>query len=209
MSGLTPPDKLPPDDWLKVQRIEKDRSRKEEDSSKEESKPHPILFACLTYIFNNLLNTFFPQQKSQVDTIEKQQLIDDLTTFKKKLQILSTEDQSQNPEFIQQLSELWHNLLEDCNILNITSQKPDLQLKGIQDFIHTIQLYPQSEDHTLGYYLTEYVGAVWLPFPFMEMLKKLHENYQNNPEKSDLGQWLASLSHLLAPKEQTNDNDQT
>jgi hypothetical protein len=140
----------------------------------------------------------FPETKSRVSIVDKQQFLDDLLAFKKMLQILGNEDQSRNPEFIQQLSELWHTLQDHCNILNLPTRKNLPEAVKIKEFVDAFGKFPPSEDHTLGYYLMEYVGAEWLPFPFMDMLRHLHDQYQKRPETSEITKWLTLINALIS-----------
>jgi hypothetical protein len=195
---LTPPEKIPPDDWLKVQRIERDKLSKEEENAKAKDKsPRPLLFAAFVIYFRKIINSLFPNTQDQIGTVDMQRCLEDLKAFKKMLQTLGNEDQSRNPEFIQQLSKLWHNLIDDCNILNISLHKNAPQTAELNEFINTLNQYPPKEDHTLGYYLTEYVGGEWLPFPFMEMLSSLHAQHQKNPESSEISKWIGQINTLL------------
>jgi hypothetical protein len=41
--------------------------------------------------------------------------------------------------------------------------------------IEAINHYPEKGDHSLGYYLSSSTGENWIPFPFMEILRNLHE----------------------------------
>ena len=62
------------------------------------------------------------------------------------LQILGNEDQSHNPEFTQQFSELWHSLIDDCNHLKLFEKKNQLQLSQIKLFIEKMWLFPSSRN---------------------------------------------------------------
>ena len=63
--------------------------------------------------------------------------------------------------------------------------------------IEEMRLYPLGADHTLGYYLSEYVGQEWLPFPFIDILSTLHKEYQENAS-SILGGWISLLDALVS-----------
>jgi hypothetical protein len=114
------------------------------------------------------------------------------------LQILSNEDQSHNPEFTQHFSELWHNLLDDSAVGHTDTKKIPPEILKITSFIEKVCHFPPSEDHSLGYYLTKYVGNQWLPFPFMDILHQLHQEFQENPESSHLQAWITHLNDTIA-----------
>lgn len=132
------------------------------------------------------------------DSISRQHILEDLLALKKILQILANEDESHNPEFIQQLSEVWHNLSDDC--IQIESDE-----KNIFTFVQKMESYPPNEDPSLGFYLREYVGKEWLPFPFMNILQRLHEERQQHPQESELNQWMTSLNTLISSLDSTTD----
>ena len=61
-----------------------------------------------------------------------------------------------------------------------------------------IQHYPEYEEHTFGYYLTEYAGQKWIPFPYMEMVQKIHSEHMKNPKGSALTEWTNLIDELLS-----------
>jgi hypothetical protein len=190
-----PVDRKPPD-WVvpPTQQIEKDKKDKEPyppGPNRELSKYQ--LFAIFTALFKKILNFFASKDKSQMTAVERQQILEDLLSLRKMLQILGNQDQSHNPEFTHYLAELWHNLLEDCQ--HIASEDPNI-LK-IKNFINKVNTFPPSGDHSLGYYLAEYAGKEWLPFPFMDMLHQLHRQYQENPHTSELNEWDLELGAIV------------
>jgi hypothetical protein len=121
-----------------------------------------------------------------------------LIEFKKSLVVLTQEDQSQNQEYVFHLSDVWHALLENLNLVEFLERKKSPLIAHIKTFIETIRSYPPKEEHSLGFYMTEFAGKDWLPFPFMELLHKLHDDFHKNKEKSQLSQWIASIDLILA-----------
>ncbi len=113
---------------------------------------------------------------------------------------MKTEDRSQDTAYLNRLSILWNQLLED--VLRFRRQTPlSIQMRS---FIKEFQRYPALHEHSLGYYLTEYAGQKWLPFPYLEMIHKLYAMHQKNPESSLLAKWtndLESMIQILAPAE--------
>src|SRR2546430_14847054 len=97
-----------PEGWIGVNPIEKDKKGKEEFPKDIKKGEKSLLFGAFIVFVKKCVH-FFSKEKTQVD---QQQLIEDLLSFRKMLQILANEDQSHNPEFTQQLSELWHNLTD-------------------------------------------------------------------------------------------------
>jgi hypothetical protein len=182
-----------PEGWIGVNPIEKDKKAKEE-FAKESKRSKSLLLASFMIFMKKFISVFSSKEKTGSLLVDKQQLIEDLLAFSKMLQILSYEDQSHNPEFTQQLSELWHNLL---NISHLKEEKDPPFLK-LRLFIKRIYSFPPSEDHSLGYYLTEYAGKEWLPFPFMDILHQLYQQNQENPQLSELHAWITQAEEIVS-----------
>jgi hypothetical protein len=68
----------------------------------------------------------------------------------------------------------------------------------MRSLIDAIQHYPERQQHSLGYYLSEYAGQKWLPFPYMEMIQKIHAEHLKNPTESALAQWTHRIDRLLS-----------
>ena len=182
-----------------VNPIEKDKKTKEEPYTGLKDSTRSQVFATLASYLKKMISSFNPKGKEQIYFLDQQQLIDHVLSFRKLLQILCLEDQSHNPEFTQQLSEIWHNLLDNTNALSYTTGErlPSL-LSKITFFVKQVHHYPPSADHTLGYYFTEYAGKEWIPFPFMELLQDLHEEFNHSPQNSVLHNWISLLDEILS-----------
>lgn len=188
-----------PYEEIRVNPIEKDKKGKEEPyKGLPTSAAKPLVLGSLVSYFKKFLNLFFGKGKSPLLFFDQQQMLEDVAAFKKLLQILSQDDQSHNPEFTQQLSELWHNLLDDCNSILANSESAPSNLVKLKVFIDEMYHFPPGEDHTLGYYFTEYAGKDWIPFPFMEILQHLHEECTDSPQKAVLIRWLDNLTDILS-----------
>ena len=120
-----------------------------------------------------------------------------LDEFKKSLVILSKEDRSRDQTFVINLSGEWHALLENFNLFEFLERKKSPLIAKVKNLIEAIQSFPPQQEHSIGYYMTAFAGKDWLPFPFMELLQKLHEDHLKNKEKSQLFLWIASIDKLL------------
>lgn len=98
-------------------------------------------------------------------------LINELKAFIKDLYLLKGADLSSDWRFCESLSSHFKKLTESIE------GYPNL-LPQLKDFIAMIDKYPESEPHSLGYYLSLNAGAEWIPFPFMEILHRLHISSQ-------------------------------
>lgn len=190
------------EDWSipPVERLEKEKKGKEEFSKATylSSSSQLALFESFVLFFKKILGLFSSQDKIESDLLDQQQILEDLFAFRKMLQILANEDQSHNPEFTQQLSELWHNLLDDCKQMEIVLKEHPQTISKIKLLVNKISAFPATEDHPLGYYLEEYAGKQWLPFPFLDILHQLHQQSQEASETSELHNWISLLDELIS-----------
>ncbi len=182
-----------------VNPIEKDRKNKEDPYAGLKNSTRPQFFATLASYFKKMLSSLSFKGKGLLVLFDQQKLLNNILAFRKMLLLLSAEDESHNPIFTQKLTELWHNLLDDCNSLSYSLQSSSELLTKLNFFLSQVQNYPPGADHTLGYYFTEYAGREWIPFPFMELLQKLHEDFQAKPTQSVLNNWIALLNEILGP----------
>ncbi len=178
-----------------VNPIEKDRKEREPFTSLKNATRSQI-YATLLSFFKKILSTFSSKEKGQTLVFDLRRLIENIIAFRQQLVVLSLEDQSHNPDFTQQLSDLWHCILDDCNSLSLLPDTSEI-LANVKFFISQVQNFPPGADHTLGYYFTEYAGKDWIPFPFMELLQQLHEGYNASPVISVLNNWITLLNEIL------------
>lgn len=181
-----------------VSPIEKDKKGKEEGYTGLKGTTRPQTLAVLLSYFKKILTSLSPKGRGAIALGDEQQLLDHIVSFRKLLLILASDDQSHNPEFTEQLSEIWHNLLDDSNTLSYQMKTTSETLAKTQFFLSQVQHYPPSADHTLGYYFTMYAGKDWLPFPFMGLLQQLHQEHSASPEDSTLKNWLSLLNDILS-----------
>ena len=182
---------------ITVNPIEKDKEEKEARYKGLRDADESQTFAALLSYFKKILSSSPFKEKGQGALFDQFELLDKVLAFRTLLLLLSKEDLSHNPDFTLQLSLLWHALLDDFKSLPRTSDDSSDTFTQIKFFIDQIQNYPLGADHTLGYYFTEYAGKEWIPFPFMELLQRLHEEFNASPSNSTLGNWITLLNDLL------------
>lgn len=195
------PERIEPDknkEWMTPpsQSIQKDKKGKEKSRKLTPEASKFILFATLAIYCKKFLAVFTDRRRTAL--VDLQQILQDLYAFKKMLHNLGQEDQSHSPKFTLQLSELWHHLLEDQSLIQALEEEQPQITPKINALIEAMNNYPPNEEHNLGFYLTQYVGAKWLPFPFMDLLQKLHLEYQESPATSILSNWLALLDSAIS-----------
>jgi hypothetical protein len=168
--------------------------------SREEASTLPsdtLFFAAWLLHLSRFIAFFTPKTKSLITQLDQKTLIDHLIDFKNLIQMLENEDQSHNSEYILRLSKAWHQLLEDCDQIADFEKKNPVASTQIKLFIIKILSFPKNVEHSLGYYLTEYAGRGWLPFPFMDLLHLLFLEHQKRPASSQLANWASLLSKII------------
>ena len=195
VSGPPPPHD--PYEDIRISPIEKDESRQKKPNLFEE-QPEEKKKALFAHFFTTLENiaTFFLQSKNEhtiSHQITENSIEFDLKQLLSAFEKLKVEDYSQDVAYLNKISTWWHQFLEHSGQF-----KKHVRLyKAIESFIAKIHEYPEDIEHTLGYYLIEYAGADWIPFPFMDMLQDLHLEHKKNPINSHLARWTRLLKDLL------------
>lgn len=191
------PSSQPGKDGLTVQRIDKLGADKQTEEEIIKKNPSGLLMAGFcTYVRKVLLFLASRSHPPQITT-SVQEIRRELAEMKKTLEELTKKDLSQNPTYILRLSQTWQKLLESVHRVELLKRQKQVTLPQLKALIDSVQSYPQRHEHSLGFYLTNYSKREWLPFPFMELLRQLFEDYQSQGSKSQLGLWIASLSQLL------------
>lgn len=114
-----------------------------------------------------------------------------LISLKDFFETMRREDRSQDGEFLNALAKAWNQALEESLHLN---EAAALQFKVL---VKKILHYPENQAHTFGYYLTEHAGQKWVPFPYMELVQKIHSEHEKNPSSSPLMEWIFLLNDIL------------
>jgi hypothetical protein len=164
-------------------------------------KPRSAFAAYVTLLFKRFLDLFENTTELGLAVSAENDVLEHLILFKAALENLKIEDRGQDSPFLNSISVLWHQMLED--VMRFRRQT-DLSIK-MRAFIKEFQHYPNNQEHSLGYYLTEYAGQKWLPFPYMEMISRLAIQHKKNPQGSLLSRWSATLEEMiqmLKPPEQ-------
>jgi hypothetical protein len=178
--------------------IEKDRKEKEMGYRGLGSATRSQALAALASFFKKMLSSLSPKARGEGYAVDIDLLLNDVTAFKKLLEILASEDTSHQPEFAEHLSELWHAILEGCNQIDASRTHAIDTIHKLVFFISQVENFPLGADHTLGYYFSQYAGKDWTPFPFMQLLQGLHLEYQASPPISVLYNWISLLDDILS-----------
>lgn len=140
------------------------------------------LFSKMAQVF---ARGFFAAKGDTVDAREN------LRLFKMALDVLKEEDRSQDTEFLKSLSHLWQRALEDA--LHFASDAAKVKFKVL---VKRFQNYPEGQPHSFAYYLQENTASDWIPFPFMQLIQKIHSDHLKNPDLSPLSDWTRLLDEI-------------
>jgi len=98
-----------------------------------------------------------------------QRVIDALKEFIDVLKKLEATDLSADWRYCQKLSKAWNEVLTSLDGAKFPTT-------SLEELVSSVNHFPEKGDHSLGYYLSLEAGEEWIPFPFMEILRNLHEN---------------------------------
>ena len=201
MSDIKPavdPAFQPPKDWLAVQQTERIQAIKEGIEEIVKKNPRGLLLACLAAYVRKMALFLASRPLAGRKSALANELELELSAFKNILVDLAKKDVSRDPDYAQHLSQVWHQLLESVNLVEFLGRKKTDVLAQIKTLIETFNQYPAKQEHSLGYYMTEFAGKEWLPFPFMEQLHRLYEDYLAHKKESQLFHWISSIDLILS-----------
>ncbi len=161
--------------------------------------------ASFLLFFKQLLGKMKPSYTAQAEILKDDGLYKELYTLKTLLQQLAERDQSENVEYAEALSQAWITIGYHCESIEAGIMKSSISSKGIRELLSSMSSHPEHSEHTLGFYLKHHAGNDWLPFPFMEILKKIHRSYAVDGNASALHGWITKVSALL-PGKDINEN---
>lgn len=192
---VTPPD---PYERYRVGAGGKEKQEKEWRSGGEEESSEEKwgLAAYFLNVLKKIIDCFLEAPEKRNFRVEEK-FVEHLKALKATFEILKREDRSEDIQFLNHLSQLWQCVLEDA-----LGFKRDAELASqYKILIKKIQQFPENQLHTFGYYLSEYAGQKWIPFPYMEMIQKIHSEHAKNPIASALSGWTHLIDQLLLKAE--------
>jgi len=185
-----------PDPYENIRIPPTDKDKKKRDENDQDSATSKI-FATLASYFKKIASLFAPRERETPVHLHQHQLTQHLTAFRAQLQTLSEHNESHEPGFTERLTELWHKLSDDCNSIWATQEFSSSMKSALKFLLSQISGYPLGADHTLGFYFDASAGKDWTPFPFMQLLQELHEEYQSEPQQSHLAAWISLIDAIL------------
>ncbi len=187
----------PRDEGLYSSRMEEKKKEKEKFSKDLPEEDKKILLATFFSYLKKMFDTFSPSKQFAGKVIDQQSIIENLQNVKKLLQKLSKENLSNSPEFATALSNAWGVLLEDFDKVEILERKHLQEIASFRKMLDAIKNYPPDSEHRFGFYLLQHAGKDWLPFPFIEILEKLHKEHLEDPKTSTLSRWFKLINKVM------------
>lgn len=184
-----------PYEHYKVDPVELDKKEKEkfEGGGPEGGPKKWALAAFLAVQLQRCVDFLQNALEKGLSAKEEASIRENLLSLKAALEILKAEDRGQDADFLNRLADFWHMMAEDSRRL----KKNTPLAVQFNAFIQSINDYPPQEEHTLGYYLMEHAGEKWIPFPYMELIHKLHADHQKTPSSSHLNIWSKQLDQMI------------
>jgi hypothetical protein len=137
-------------------------------------------FSKRNYLVNSLSNKMNPH----------------VTAIYSHLLQLRENDFSKDANFTTSLSKNWNAFMDEFYALKQT----DPNYRPLHNLIIHINDFPSKDQHSLGYYLTKYAGATWLPQPYLAILRKLNRDYLIKGKTSDLAHFIHIVAQILGEK---------
>ncbi|NGX50874.1 MAG: hypothetical protein K1060chlam2_00725 [Chlamydiae bacterium] len=187
------------EDHIIVDPIEADKKTKREGRRPQppEEKKQSAIYGALLIFFNRLTTLFLRSEGESEESLSQDDLLTSVQTLKQLIQSLKEVDQSGSVRFCQQLSDLWHALYQELQSISHSRRRSYVNIEKLIALLTDMEHFPPNEDHKLGFYLENYAGEKWLPFPFREILKALHSDHRVNQEYSTLNSWSELITEIL------------
>jgi|GEM_PF-5536519 len=180
--------KNPYDDLFTRMNQDQDKNRLFSEAEKDTKKS--AIEALMTTALKKVIDLFTISAERSISKAERTFIEDDLEKMKKAFQRLVHEDLSQDVPFLKELSFVWHDFMKNYHVLY--SNKKSIIVQKIEEIVESISTYPEDEDSTMGFYLTQYAGEDWLPFPYMDMIQRLHKDH-----KDLLKNWISKIEDII------------
>lgn len=195
------------DQWhLYQKQIQESQDHAEENQRKEDplhemrkQEPSYVFSTALISVMRDSINEKWNDLFKRIDTsmlnLATQKAFSDLKAL---LQELEERDVSMELTFLLNLSRVWNNVDHAVKGIQEHPSAANLAIRG-----YLFQLYDEiascrkGQEYPLIHYLKEHAGTSWVPFPFMHILRTLHEEYHAGHPNSDLKRWLHMIDAIL------------
>ncbi len=184
------------DEKFKIDPIQKDKGEHEPFSEPPDASEQRFFLSLLVYV-KKFLSSLPIAPGTSYQFSKEGEFLDHIIEFRRLLALLMRKDLSRDLNFIEELSKAWLKLVGDSKTLKITQQGDPIPVMKLNFFLNTLSHYPPGEEHSLGFYLSAYAGKDWIPFPFLNILQKVHEDHLAKLETSILTGWISLLGNIL------------
>ena len=191
---LRPSEGRKEDEEIIVNPIEADKKGGEDPTWELPRGEKGKFYASMVVLLKRFTSVFSRQKREE---FSEDALAADIHSLRDLLDRLKELDQSENAHFAQELSNLWHELLQHVQLASRAKMKTQVELTKVKIVLSDIDHYPPNEERKLGFYLAEFAGEGWLPMPFMEILRKHHDDYKVNKNSSILEKWTDLLKQSV------------
>lgn len=168
--------------------------------SKQRTEDRTFVFStAFIVLFRETLTEKWQKLLKQADSsmvvLALQEAFEDL---KHLFQSLSDKDVSMDISFLNELSHAWEKFEHASEPLKHKPEGIPTEIsEPLFTFLFSINNCKEGQQYSLVHYLKEHAGVDWVPFPFMTILKKLHEEYVERRRASLLGNWLDQIELIL------------
>jgi hypothetical protein len=148
---------------IKTEPVKDQKSQKDIELNLPAGRFNLLVLAYLT------AQTLLESIRSTESLKTPQKVIDSLKEFINVFKELEATDLSAEWRYSEKLSRAWAKIKDHM-------EEASYPTTALKEMISAFDHYPEKGDHSLGYYLSLHAGEQWIPFPFMEILRNLHEN---------------------------------
>lgn len=180
---------IPPHDPFRAREVGDVSAERARDLSAREQSglPRSPFRTALLGVFHRFVSLLEKKASSRGISLSK----GGLRLFLSLLERMCEEDVSENGFFLQELSHAWHQILQERDYFSSTF------LGRLEEWMDEVRSFPKGAEYSLGYYLFQRAGSAWIPFPYMKIVKDLHQDFILRREKGILQRWREKLRELL------------
>lgn len=164
-----------------------------------QKEPSFLFSAALISIMRDSINEKWNDLFKRIDTsmlnLATQKAFTDL---KELLKELEERDVSMELTFLLNLSRVWSDVDQAVKGLQEHPSAANLAIRGyIFELYDEIASCRKGQEFPLIHYLKEHAGTSWVPFPFMHILRALHDEFHENKPDGELKRWLLMIDAIL------------
>jgi hypothetical protein len=138
-----------------------------------EEKKSVFAFLILNWI-KKIMNFFSSYSKKKEETSNLRTYSN---TLKESFERLGKENLSEDSNFLITLSNSWKNFIDSYEREYLQKQQHN---PNVEQIISEVNNYLGGQEFSLGYYLLKYRHGGWHPFPFINILNHLHNEYKES-----------------------------